>query len=584
MKKVKQITAVIIALAVMATSLTGCGNKNNSDSGSESSEATATKAPAASDAQEETTVAVDPLGKLPELTTITRAAFIDPNVTYPDGQSLGDNAYTRMLESQFNIKIENSFEAGSEDYSQKIDLAIASGEMPDYMTGLSYTQYKAAVRAGLAMDISEVWNEYASAKSKEVYDSRKELFDSLVTEDGKMYGIPSSNPTADFLSVMWIRQDWLDKLGLKAPTNVAELETVAKAFATQDPDGNGEADTVGIVGPSTNGRLYQDMFSSNLSFHFDQIFASYNAFPGIWVKDSEGKAVYGSILPETKAALEKLASMYKDGLISPGMLTSDTSQLIANNKGGIFFGCWWEPFANIGNSWKNDNTVNWQPYSIPSTADGIYMAKGGNAAQVYTVISKDCKNPEAVIVMLNIFKEGLKNYISEEDKAALPDGSYPMYMTFGTDAGPSILFDALQKYYNGEKTADEIRADLAKEDQSTIAAFDQIINCKTEPYDNDNISGWDFSGDKAGNFGYVYSFAVGLKPYVAKNYEWVNTLTYERTKTMDQRWTNLSDLEYTTFSKIIMGEEPISAFDTFVEKWLAEGGKTITSEIQDTLK
>ena len=73
-------------------------------------------------------------------------------------------------------------------------------------------------------------------------------------------------------------------------------------------------------------------------------------------------------------------------------------------------------------------------------------------------------------------------------------------------------------------------------------------------------------------------------PFVESNYEFVYTLTYEKTKTMEQRWSNLSDLEYTTFSKIIMGEEPISAFDDFVTKWLKEGGETITAEIQDSLK
>lgn len=268
--------------------------------------------------------AIDPLGKLPEAVTIARAAFIDPNVTYPEGQTFQDNAYTRMLESQFNIKLENFFEAGDDNYSQKVDMAISSGDIPDFIAGLSYTQYKAAIRAGLAMDISTVGDAYASPKTKAVYNYRKELCDGLVKDNGKMYGIPSSNPTSDFLSVMWIRQDWLDKLGLQVPNTIEELESVAKAFAAQDPDGNNIDDTVGLIGPSTEGRLYQDMFRSNLSFHFDQIFAYYDAFPGIWVKDNDGNAVYGSILPESRTALEKLAAMYQDGVICPGVLTSET--------------------------------------------------------------------------------------------------------------------------------------------------------------------------------------------------------------------------------------------------------------------
>ena len=32
--------------------------------------------------------------------------------------------------------------------------------------------------------------------------------------------------------------------------------------------------------------------------------------------------------------------------------------------------------------------------------------------------------------------------------------------------------------------------------------------------------------------------------------------------------------------EIIIGEEPIEAFDTFVEEWNAEGGAEITEEVQ----
>ncbi len=189
------------------------------------------------------------------------------------------------LRKSYNIQVDYEFVAA--DYPKQVDLAIASGKIPDFLTNLTYNQYRAIVKAGLAMDISEVWEQYASPQVKEIYDSNKELFDSLVKEDGKMYAIPASKPLPDFLADMWIRQDWLDKLGLKAPTNLEELEAVAKAFVEQDPDGNGKADTVGLVGPSQNGQLYQDMDNQNFSLHFDPIFSAYNAFPGIWVNGQQ---------------------------------------------------------------------------------------------------------------------------------------------------------------------------------------------------------------------------------------------------------------------------------------------------------
>ncbi|OMD44520.1 hypothetical protein BSK56_22685 [Paenibacillus borealis] len=579
MKNKKVYAATLSFALLLMGSLTACtGNADNGKSSSENSSNPASNNSAAE-------VPADPLGKQPQLTTLTRGVPLDPNQKYPDGQDVDDNAYTRMLKTKFNIEIKNAFTASNSgtDYHQKVDLGIATGEIPDYLTELTYTEYKAIVKAGLAMDISEVWEKYASTKTKEVYKSNQELFDSLVKEDGKMYAIPSSNPMPDFLSVMWVRQDWLDKLKLKAPTNLQELEAVAKAFVEQDPDGNGKADSVGLAGPSIDGKLYQDMTNSNFAYHFDQIFAAFNSFPGIWVKDSEGKAVYGSIVPETKTALQKLADMYKAGLISQGMLTSKTEELVSNNKAGLFFGPWWFPFGDLGNSWKNDKTANWQPYSLASGTDGIYLAKGGNAARTFTVISKDNKNPEAVIKMLNIYKDGLYKHVDPAEQKVLGDASFPMYQTFSMADGPAMVLKETTNYLEGKKTADEIHTYFQDFDAYTDDAFSKIIASKTEPFDNMSILGWDFSGTKADDFGTVWAFGVGLKPYVEGKFQFVNTLTYEQTKTMEKRWSNLSKLEYETFSKIIVGQAPISAFDEFVSKWKSQGGDQVTKEIQQSL-
>ena len=44
----------------------------------------------------------------------------------------------------------------------------------------------------------------------------------------------------------YLREDWLQKLGLEKPETLEEWITVAKAFATQDPNGNGEQDEVAL--------------------------------------------------------------------------------------------------------------------------------------------------------------------------------------------------------------------------------------------------------------------------------------------------------------------------------------------------
>lgn len=58
--------------------------------------------------------------------------------------------------------------------------------------------------------------------------------------EGERYGIPIFDYAYNGDSVMFIREDWLKKLGLEEPKTMDELVTVMDAFTNQDPDGNGK--------------------------------------------------------------------------------------------------------------------------------------------------------------------------------------------------------------------------------------------------------------------------------------------------------------------------------------------------------
>ena len=48
---------------------------------------------------------------------------------------------------------------------------------------------------------------------------------------------------------------------------------------------------------------------------------------------------------------------------------------------------------------------------------------------------------------------------------------------------------------------------------------------------------------------------------------------------MDEKWSILEDYTREMYTKIIMGEESIDAFDTFVAEWNQMGGTEITEEV-----
>jgi putative aldouronate transport system substrate-binding protein len=211
-----------------------------------------------------------------------------------------------------------------------------------------------------------------------------------------MMAVPSSNIKSG-VNVMWIRQDWLDKLGLEVPRTLEELKVVAKAFVTQDPDGNGKNDTIGIIGPANSGSLTN--IGQNL-WGLDPIFGSFKSFPQYWLKDESGNVKYGSIQPETKKALGELASMYAEGLIDSQMLIRNDSQepTLAGNV-GIFFGPAWAAYTMADSLLSGK--IDWQAYNAPLAADGKYYAHMPEPTTQYVVVNKNCKNPEAAMKIIN---------------------------------------------------------------------------------------------------------------------------------------------------------------------------------------
>ena len=69
-------------------------------------------------------------------------------------------------------------------------------------------------------------------------------------------------------------------------------------------------------------------------------------------------------------------------------------------------------------------------------------------------------------------------------------------------------------------------------------------------------------------FGRLYSLLMGSAAVEEAAKEGIvnkiYSVTYTQTETMERKWTNLEKKENETFLKIIIGEEPLDAFDTFV--------------------
>lgn len=133
----KKIAAILLTLS-MAVSMVGCGqdaqtggtqpggtqNESNSDSaGAENMPSDGIPVPAGWDDPYEETL------------TVTIGGLGNPqDMNLPEGDTLEDNEFTRLYKERWNMDVKVEWMAVDEAaLSQKVSLAITSGQMPDIM-------------------------------------------------------------------------------------------------------------------------------------------------------------------------------------------------------------------------------------------------------------------------------------------------------------------------------------------------------------------------------------------------------------------------------------------------------------------
>jgi putative aldouronate transport system substrate-binding protein len=202
-----------------------------------------------------------------------------------------------------------------QQYSEKLQVMAASGDLPDVWqvwTPLDLT----FAREGVNIPLDDF-----IAKSKNVKRIAKHHFLPF-TVDGKVYGIPFNGGGG---TVTYVRQDWLDNLGMETPTTLEEFIEVAKAFAFEDPDQNGKDDTVG----------YTSIASGISPYYWPTMMQG--AVADFVLKD--GKWIDGFAEPEMKEAIERIRKGYDEGWIDPEIFTNSTGvcrDKMTNGVTGIF--------------------------------------------------------------------------------------------------------------------------------------------------------------------------------------------------------------------------------------------------------
>jgi putative aldouronate transport system substrate-binding protein len=500
---------------------------------------------------------------------------VDPNEEWPAGDSPVHNQYIRHIEEQLNVKVEVDWTASSSDYDQKVNLAISSNSLPDALV-VNDMQFNQMVKSQQLGDLTQAYRDYASDTMRRMIDSSGGKAIENVTYNGKMYGLTSTSD-GDF-ELVWIRKDWLDKLGLQAPKTISDLRAVARAFVERDPGGNGPGRTIGISGPENGGAMYSTFLTSGTNIYgFEPLFSAFGSYPGWWIKDAEGKAAYASTLPETRTALAELAAWYREGLIDPEMgIRQFSSEAVISGRSGIFSGGWWMGYAMLPDVIRNNPSANFQCYAIPAGSGGIYRPRASSASYSYVVVNKNYAHPEAAIKLNNLLIRDEGSF----DFRRGGIGNFPLRIAMGMLDECPFTLQAFRDVLGGTKTAGDFSDEEFRLYKLLKNDLDKINLVKTAPYDVTDISAWNPAADMSA-WQRSYSIMVGWAAYQDSPKELVYSLTHSLTPAMESRWSNLKALEDETFMKIVMNQAPIEVFDEFVRNWKAQGGDRITAEVQE---
>lgn len=507
---------------------------------------------------------IDPFGKYEPAIEINAVRSLDGTVKFEPGnplrESLEKNAVAKAFEEQYGIKFKYLWTPPDDQYEAKWNVAIASKDIPD-MGYVSLKNLKMLVDGGLAEDMTEVVDKYASPLYAKALTDDGGIAKMYNTFSGRLMGLPVTGFQPDDQQLLFVRADWLKKLNLPEPKTIDDVYNIADAFVKNQAGGTG---TIGLAAS-------KDIVQGSCSL--GGFLNGYHAYYDIWMKDSSGNLVYSTIQPEMKNALLKLQDMYKAGLLDQEFAVKDfgkAAESIAAGKVGMTYGIFWAPLFKMNDNIAADKEADWKVYPIPSVDSNPVVPQASaspNPNTGYFFVRKGFKNPEAAVRIANI---QLKLNSAEELVAAgIPNDNdgwmYHKYFLIPNFGPPFINADTQLKISEALRTGDDSKLDTNTKD--TVENIKKAL-----------------AGDRTQLptmlvFGENSTYSIINKYRNEQNYI-TNAYKTLTTQTMDEKGQNMKLKLDEMILSVIMGA-PVDEFDKAVESWKIMGGDEITREVND---
>lgn len=543
---VKKSTALLLILSMAAASMTGCGKDGGG--GKDGGSKTAAGTTAGTAAGESTTQGA--AGAEGSTSATEPAAQVDPyapiegkeyKITWTANIYEMLDEHPKMVEyweDKFGIDIE-FIPLDAQNWDEQLNILISGGTIPDKIRMANTDKYRSFVDQGVLAGIPEEVIQKYAPNIYGFYEKEAPLALKNATVDGKIYGLPIYKEDTRLRQGLFWRGDYLETLGVEAPSTIEEMESVLQKIRDEDPDGNGQKDTYGIS---------QTAFAS--------VYGAYGCPPNIWM-NQDGKLIYSSVQPEVKDALTTLSRWYEEGYIDPEFITGE-------NKGGYWAISTVFATGRVAAS-QLGNYYHWGPLAKGATVDEMKLAN----PDAYAIIGPLPAGPDGKkgMPVANLYGGSFDGFSVNLEKEPDKLGKILQFMdSFYEDLDSfytmrfGIEGEMWELQENGAPgMIGEYKEDPTRQAKSGAGTMFQSIT-PFEYMDTLSPENWAWGKENGLDQDFYVNELYSTLPSAAK---------YQ---------TDLQNMQDEYFQKIITGEWSVDKFDEFVEKWYSLGGTTLVEE------
>lgn len=418
-RNVRKLLAAVLTAAMAMSALTGCGDAKPEESDSADSKAQesgSARQESQSESQEEEESGGETAAS-GELKTI-RIMGVDNSTTLESGKAVylsdwvnGDSKVWNQLLSDLEtrgVTLEVDL-IPQDQYDTVLQNSVAAGLDCDFvnLTPLDDKTRENLISQGKLQPLNELIEQYASEEGKAFYESGYGSEAARVNrrEDGNLYWVGAMT-VGDYKGAAWgsfimplIRKDWLDKVGLEIPKTSDELFHALKTFQDQDVNGSGAADEVVYVdfkGFQTgiaqcfglgNGMFYLDMTDKKIKSNWYQ--------PGIRDYISFMQKLYSAGLLDTSGQYNEKNAENKLALVNDWVAETYV-----------------EPSINVQEGAAAPNLTGFL-FQGTEGIDPILNRQDGVQIQIYGYGATEQADPEAIGILLDYLASDAYATLSE---------------------------------------------------------------------------------------------------------------------------------------------------------------------------